>query len=403
MSNRFINTDYYQHIINKPNIVNLSTDFSNILVINSDDRDRHLYPNSNEFIIELNNTYSDVIEIEIISIDYDYSRNTFDQSNNEIHISIDDISYKHSIPTGEYKNIDNVLTTFNNLTQNSKELGNRKTDISLGLYQNIDKTYFIFNNSETVPLCKVLYSGEQIIKNRIKRTEPDPNPFNRTMFNNINDVETNIYNYKQQTDGSIIGFSEKNFSNSINPSNILQAGEYNNYTITLQFSDNQEYDKLYNLINMPNIELEINGKNIGNILGFKKDDNSIDIKNTVSLDPITSSYDIRSNIILSDISYNLKRDHTIYLDIKGLDRLASNNKFIDNTFAAIPVNMSTKIYFDNTKAYGTIKYFNPPKRYIDKLEICFKDKNGRTIEYMGKEHSIVLAIKCLNDKNNLGF
>ena len=40
----------------------------NKLIINSEDRDRYLYPNSNNYVINLNKTYSDVVEIELISI-----------------------------------------------------------------------------------------------------------------------------------------------------------------------------------------------------------------------------------------------------------------------------------------------------------------------------------------------
>ena len=89
--------------------------------------------------------------------------------------------------------------------------------------------------------------------------------------------------------------------------------------------------------------------------------------------------------------------------MNDLDRLNSYNKNIDSTFAAIPVKMSNKIYFDNTKTYGTIKYFNPPKRSLDRLEISFKDKKGNILEYTGKENSIVFAVKCLNDRNTIDY
>tara|TARA_B100000925_G_scaffold287086_1_gene265805 strand:+ start:9049 stop:10299 length:1251 start_codon:yes stop_codon:yes gene_type:complete len=414
MNNRFCNGDYYQHVVNKPDNINISKDFSNILIINSEDRDRYLYPNSNNYVINLNKTYSDVVEIELISIDYNYCRNTFDETNNNINISIDDELYKYDMPIGEYKSIDNIIDTFNTITKNSKDLEGRNTNISIELYNNLDKTYFIFENIETIPLCQILFKGDEKINNRIQRITSNSNTnkpeLNTTYYKSINDISTNTFKYKQNTDGRMIGFSENDFSNKISLVQITQitqtlASIDNYHTISLAFTDNHECDRFYTLINIPNIKLEILGKDIGNIFGFsKKDSRNIQINNTVQLsnDALTNVItDIKSNIILSDISYNLKRDHTIYLDIKDLDRLNSNNKNIDNTFAAIPVNMDNKIYFDNTKTYGTIKYFNPVKRNLDKLEICFKDKNGNILQHNGKENCIVFAIKCLNDSNTI--
>ena len=68
MSKIFPNSDYYQHVVNKPNITTMSTDFSNILVINSEDRNKYLYPNSNNFVTEIMDDFKDIVEIELISI-----------------------------------------------------------------------------------------------------------------------------------------------------------------------------------------------------------------------------------------------------------------------------------------------------------------------------------------------
>ena len=45
---------------------------------------------------------------------------------------------------------------------------------------------------------------------------------------------------------------------------------------------------------------------------------------------------------------------------------------------------------------GNIKYFNPPKDRIQSMKILFKDNNGSTINFNGKDHFLVFKVTLLN-------
>ena len=78
-------SDYYQVKINKPEIIKHFSDVSTILVINSLDRNKYLFPNPNNYIIEIDDNFRDVLEIELISIDYEYNRLIIDNSNSHLY------------------------------------------------------------------------------------------------------------------------------------------------------------------------------------------------------------------------------------------------------------------------------------------------------------------------------
>ena len=102
---------YYDQVISKPNVVKNVDQFSTILVIDSRDRNKLLYSNSHEYIFALSSPFQDIIEIELISINYIYKRYLYDNTNNLIVINSEDWdnSINIYIPPGSYD--DETLTT----------------------------------------------------------------------------------------------------------------------------------------------------------------------------------------------------------------------------------------------------------------------------------------------------
>ena len=108
-----------------------------------------------------------------------------------------------------------------------------------------------------------------------------------------------------------------------------------------------------------------------------------------------------SNIIIGDTIKTEERDKYVLLDIKELNRLKSTNTNIHDSYVKIPIAQSEQIYFNNTKNYGTVKYFNPILKTLDRLTIKIKDRGGKVLQSGGLDHTMVFAIKCLNNGNNL--
>tara|TARA_B100001093_G_scaffold342187_1_gene327006 strand:+ start:442 stop:1389 length:948 start_codon:yes stop_codon:yes gene_type:complete len=315
-------------------------------------------------------------------------------------LSIDNVEYIFVIPPGKYSTIDNLVEKFNTISNSCMGLQNRGIDVTLGVVPNTEKCYFILNSISAGVTVTLDYRGDEILLNNMSNTS-----YHST--SNVK-LQTGVYDYKKNTNGRFLGFSENRFNNVVAVKNISKTSSSNDFILDIEFSDLEAFNKLYYILGIENTTIYIGNTGIPKnaIKGYHaKSDNTMSIKTSIDLVTLDVSniFSIYTNVIIGDLSYNLNRDHSIYLDVNDLDRLNSYNKNIDSTFAAIPVKMSNKIYFDNTKTYGTIKYFNPPKRSLDRLEISFKDKKGNILEYTGKENSIVFAVKCLNDRNTIDY
>ena len=95
------------------------------------------------------------------------------------------------------------------------------------------------------------------------------------------------------------------------------------------------------------------------------------------------------------------KDSYVLLDIQEFNRIECVNSNIQNSYVKIPVNQQEHIYFDNTKNHGTIKFFNPILKKLDRLTVKIKDRDGNILDCNGLDHTMVFAVKSLNSKNNL--
>ena len=256
MNNRFCNADYYQHVISKPDRISLSTQYSNILIINSEDRNRKQYPNSNDFIINLNKSYNDVIEIELISIDYEYSRNLYDNFNNHIYLSIDNVEYIFVIPPGKYSTIDNLVEKFNTISNSCKELQNREIDVTLGVVPSTETCYFMLNSISAETTVTLDFRGDEILLNNMSNTS-----YHST--SNVK-LQTGVYDYKKNTNGRFLGFSENRFNNIVAVKNISKTliPDNNDHILDIEFHDLEAFNKLYYILGIENTTIYIGNTKI---------------------------------------------------------------------------------------------------------------------------------------------
>ena len=98
--------------------------------------------------------------------------------------------------------------------------------------------------------------------------------------------------------------------------------------------------------------------------------------------------------------YDLSSDCFVVLDILELENVRSNSTPVDRAFAVIPL-----VFQHNTKNFvispsGGVppytKYFNPPLARLDRLTICFKDKDGNIVNFNGIENVLEFRIHTLN-------
>jgi hypothetical protein len=396
---------YDSHIIPKPDIMEPKNDYSQIVIIDSRDRNKLNYTNPNEYVMHLNSQFYNVIEIELISVYYKYSNYDIDENNNKLYIS--NISKNHNIDIslgrGNYTP-QNLEVYLNKFLLNSKIINNYDYTLSSKYSEILDKFYLLIDNSD---IYNISFKGNE------KR-------YPSTLYGNTIS-NTNIFDYKNNTDGRYLGFSEKDFTNSLNlfSMKITNTNQSENiHTITLTISDTDSYQQLLDTLSAYDSNMKIYFENSNNgsntsyivnnteILGFQIISNLIidikiklneNINNLLIVNPV-----FYTNIIMGDIMRNNDRDKYVLLDIKEFNRLESSNTNIQDSYVKIPVNQTEHIYFDNTKNHGTVKYFNPVLKKLDRVSVKIKTRNGDILNSNGIDHTLVFAIKSLNSENNLG-
>tara|TARA_B100001758_G_scaffold246128_1_gene260519 strand:+ start:282 stop:1487 length:1206 start_codon:yes stop_codon:yes gene_type:complete len=395
---------YNSHIIPSPETVRPRNDHSQIIIVDSKDRNKFLYKNSNNYVAELNSQFYNVTEVELISMYYKFSNYEFNNNNNKLFITNNTTSDNLSISLGignytTEKMITHLTYKFNSYCS----IKNINYEITPKYSSILDRFYFSINNTDKFTLN---FKGSE------KR-------YPSTLYGNTA-TNTNIFSYKNNTNGVYFGFSENDFSNTYNL--FSMKIETTNTTdkihkITLTIKDKTSYYNLINVLNTQDTDMQIYFENSNNgintsytilyndLIGHEVvSDESIsvtlklseNINNLLIINPIFYTNIVMGDIIRSDI-----KDSYVLLDIQEFNRLESLNSNIQNSYVKIPVNQNEHIYFDNTKNHGTIKYFNPILKKLDRLTIKIKDRDGNILDSNGLNHTMVFAVKSLNSKNNL--
>ena len=79
--------DYNSHVIPKPEKISYKNEYSEIVIVDSRDRNRYIYKNANQYTMHFNSAFTAVTEIELISAYYKYSQYEFNDNNNKIYLT----------------------------------------------------------------------------------------------------------------------------------------------------------------------------------------------------------------------------------------------------------------------------------------------------------------------------
>ena len=118
MNNKIV--DYYTHTIPKGKTVKLSNNITNTLIILSKDRNKFIYKNPYNFVVNLENPYYDVIEIELVRLYFNYCKPLINNDNNtfEFFYTINNEDYIFNMSVGEFNpsnNEHNYVIEFNSI------------------------------------------------------------------------------------------------------------------------------------------------------------------------------------------------------------------------------------------------------------------------------------------------
>ena len=372
-----------------------------ILIVDSRDRNKVLYPKPSQYIYNLVDVYHNVTEIELIQAYVPSSGYIINENNNILDITYDGTNYKIEIPLGDYDQ--SISPTTANLDTKINDLLSK-----YGLSSNMECVYdynlskFLFyykgGSSSDIPNFTINFTGDTI----------------RTRFN----VDDSIYSYTQYKDnsiGTILGYDIKQYSNHLTVANII-------FTANSTTSLVMKFPTLASFNSFKHILLS-NDTYQPFILTFD-DDDTVTVKEShiTTIDAITTSTKtIELTIsagaglattntgthtgtfkfaqVIGDHVANFDEEKFLLLEIPGLDRFDSVNRTFQNSFSIVPLSDTLK-YFDNSKNYGNLKIFNPILPKLDKLDINFKTFNNKYYNFNGKEHCLVFAVTY---KTNIAF
>lgn len=110
--------DYFGHTIPSGKKVKISNNITNTLIVLSRDRNKFIYKNPYDFVVNFDDPYYDVIEIELVRLYFNYCKNIVNADNNtfEFFYTINNDDYVFNMNMGEFDppNNDFIKDTFNN-------------------------------------------------------------------------------------------------------------------------------------------------------------------------------------------------------------------------------------------------------------------------------------------------
>ena len=315
--------DYNSHVIPKPEKITYTNEYSEIVIVDSRDRNRYIYKNANQYTMHFNSAFTAVTEIELISAYYKYSQYEFNDNNNKIYLTnlTKNNNFNLTLGNGNYTT-ENMETHINKKLMSQKNILNLDYEISSKYNKILDRFYFLIDTNDAFEL-------------HFKGAEKS---YVGSLYGNMVS-KTDIFDYKLKTNGLFFGFSENNFSNILNlyEMKITTIEESKKkHKISLTIKDKKSMMQLLDSLNLYDnntkiyFQNTINGQNVSytventNILGFEKETTEkinifVILHENISNNGIINPT-LYTNIIVGDILRNDLGSTYVLLDINECSR-----------------------------------------------------------------------------------
>jgi len=381
-----VNTDYDPLIIKPPNRNTTHGSISKHLVIDSRDRDYILYPDSNQYRIEIPQEWKDVTSLELTLAQIPNTFYNINESNDIFYISdsVDNI-VSVQVPEGQYNNtslIDTLNGKYGDLFINLKsKLNFSRNPINLKLRIESNRATdqeFTFNlnylTANTCSPCKL---------NSIDKTIGFLNKqYESTMIDlsNVNVPVGGITILTGQT-------SDQNYQLYMLQADSIYNGVELDFTAIFYIDD-------YFLLKDP-----ILGTIFSCQIYKVMNDTTIIFEEINGNDPTTLSGTIFQNIsiLYSPNIYQIENKPYVILKIKGAGMLNSIGAAND-CYTIIPLlSLENTIVNQATiPVHSVIKYFNPPLGKMLWIDIEFLNYNGSLFNFRGQENMLMFTVTMLN-------
>lgn len=379
-----VDPSYDPLIIKPPDKNKTHGNISKHLVIDSRDRDYILYPNSNEYRVEVPQEWKDVISLELTLAQIPNTFYNITENNNAFYISDSPTNIiAVNIPEGQYNNktmiealngkYGDLFINFNSKLNFSRDPINLKLRIESNRANNQDFVYNLnYTLNQSCAPCK------------------------------LNSVDKTIGFLNKQYTSSTIDLSYINVSaGNITSLGITSDQDYNLYKLVA--------DKIYN-----NIEVDftktfyINDYFIlTDSVGIEYSCQIYEIKNDYTI--IFESLDNKNPTSISGTIFNsisvlfsknvFQIENKPYVILKIRDaQLLNSIGASNNAYTLIPLlNLENTIVNQATiPVHSVIKYFNPPLGKLLWIDIQFLNYDGTLFNFRGQENMLMFTVTMLN-------
>jgi hypothetical protein len=375
---------YDQYIIKPPEKNITNGRIPHRLIIDSRDRNCNKYPNSNNFVYQLNKNYRDVYSIELVQGCIPYTGYIINHNNNKLFLQeILGQTVTISIPIGNY-NESNLASTLENALNDPDN--------------NLSNTYSVSINPLT---NKFTISSDLSINNIFRLLNNCCICYNSFCEDCDSCILCRKNNCNKYIPGSIskkLGFDKVNFLYSngsiINTSllspNTLQLNACNSQ-FTIDFNNGENIS----FANLPDLSFTIISINNNNEMVISGTNSNI-----LEAESKLENSKIFGNKYTSNFVWDLDDEKYIIIEIEHFDILQSNNKNLDNSFGVIfftvPHGQNNIIINGRLPRRGIEKFFNPPLSNLDRLRIKFLTADGNLYDFNGRDVVLEFEVSSLN-------
>lgn len=348
------------------------------LLIDSKDRNIRTYPNNANYRINLNDNFTDIIEIELTQGIIPLSDYLISERNNKIYLS-EDTNLEQEIcidlSIGNYldsSNLPSLEILGNSIEEQLNSTGNGN-NYTLTFDKNLE-VFTIESDLSTGVFGLNFYKNPCLPDNaNLLQIERDGN--------NIN--------YRESSIGRILGYAPANylygqgFVNLQNGSNIVQG-------VQTKF---------------------LTDYNIGDPIRFPNDS----VRYTITAINSNTNLELDSNVsqtLTNSLYFYFKHigtyraslyvDNYLLLNIRDLEKTDGTNSNLMNNYVVLPYDKndylkgSLRIDQCNLSRTDQTKYFNPPLGKLDNLELTFRYPTGQLYNFRGINHLLDFKIINLN-------
>ena len=383
--------DQNQILIEPPNKETVGGRRVKMLLVDSRDRNRTIDPDPANYTIELNTNYKDVIEAELISAYIPKSEYQVNQYNNKLYFVLrygDQAEGDQYGGGGEWdglvdEDFNTLKTTTTPAASGPLFAGWREATIPIGNYyddndiKGKERLAYVINQALIATVndnndqytIKVIY--DRLTDKYIFYNDVASRDFIMVFFG-----KEEWYGAHEKIDGVWHGQKEKIYPD-ISMGELLGYNQENVLSLTTSAATSYtSEDKTTAGTTIYNPATAI----------FVFDD-----KDSYEIDTIDTT---TKHVISAQNNPDFTGEKYVLLKIPQFHRYHSNLLNVQKSFVQIP--LVNSLMFENSKAYGNVKYFYPPLPKLNKLKVQFITRSGRNYDFNGKEHYFILALTLLN-------